>query len=92
MSPGGRRRLKAPEKAVPERKLSGRDEVWRAFAAANDAHRAFVRRCHGVDVNRARFPNPFVPLRFRLATGLAVMVAHHRRHVCQLARALERAR
>jgi hypothetical protein len=65
-----------------------REETWQAFVAANDVFRGFVRRCHGLDINRIRFANPFAPLRLTVATGLAAVVAHHRRHVWQAARAL----
>ena len=37
-----------------------------------------------VDVTRATFQNPFIPIiRMRVATGLAVLAGHDRRHLWQ---------
>jgi hypothetical protein len=41
----------------------------------------------GIEFNRVRFKNPFVPLlRFTVGTGLMVINAHDRRHLWQAER------
>jgi hypothetical protein len=45
-----------------------------------------------IDLASVRFPNPFMPgMRFSLATGLHIIVAHERRHLWQAWRAREAA-
>jgi hypothetical protein len=88
LEPPVRFRAKAPRIIVPA-PARGREDAWRAFLAANDRYRDFVRAGSGLDLNRTRFKNPLAPgVRFTLGTGLVVMLAHHRRHVCQMERAL----
>jgi hypothetical protein len=83
MEPPVRRRFRAPRAARPEPALQP-GPTWRAFRAANDELRGMLADCRRVDVNRIRFPNPFVKgLRFTVGTGLVLMVVHHRRHVWQ---------
>jgi hypothetical protein len=91
MEPPVKRRYTAPPKARPARAATSRDEARRRFLGAGEAFRGLAQRCERVDVNRRRFPNPFAPLRFTLGTGLVLMVVHHRRHVCQMERALRAA-
>jgi hypothetical protein len=91
LEPPVRFRAKAARIIVPA-PTRERNDGWRRFVEANDAFRAFVRRTEGAGINRIRFPNPFAPVRFTVATGLAAMLAHHRRHVCQMERAIEMAR
>jgi hypothetical protein len=46
--------------------------------------RAFLQKYADIDLAGVRFHNPFVRgLRFSLATGLHVIVAHERRHLSQ---------
>ena len=46
--------------------------------------RAFLRAGADLDLTGVRFPNPFVRgVRFSLATGFNVIVAHERRHLWQ---------
>lgn len=77
------RRLKAPAKSRP-RPAGTRDEIMTAFHAAHATIREIVRRAAEIDVNRATFPNPFLPLvRVRVGTGLRILTAHDRRHLWQ---------
>jgi hypothetical protein len=87
LEPPVRRKVKAPKIVAPAASRR-RDEGWRDFVAANDSYREFAHRCEQIDVNRIRFRNPFAPVRFTIGTGLVLMVAHHRRHVWQMERAI----
>lgn len=83
MEPPVRRRLRAPGKIVP-RTTRTREEILRSFEEAHDRVRGLVRAAADIDVNRATFPNPFYRfVRVRVGTGLRVVTAHDRRHVCQ---------
>ena len=54
------------------------------FELAQGAVGEFLHRYAGVDLRRASFPNPFLGgVRFSLATGLHVILAHERRHLWQ---------
>lgn len=54
------------------------------FLASQDEVRTLLRTYAGIDLAGVRFPNPFVRgVRFSLATGLHVIVAHERRHLWQ---------
>jgi hypothetical protein len=63
---------------------AGRESVARCL----DAHREFIEfmnACSNVDLNRAKFKNPFLPfIRFRFSDGFAIAVAHSERHVLQI--------
>ena len=84
MEPPVRLKLRTPRRMRPApRKLKA--EVWPEFVRQHTHLRAFVSdECPGVDLNRAIFQNPFVPLiRMRAGTGLGVLAAHDRRHLWQ---------
>jgi hypothetical protein len=67
-------------------------DAFACYAASQDDVRAFLRAYADLDLARVRFPNPFVPgVRFSLATGLHVIVAHERRHLWQAWRVREAA-
>ena len=70
--------------AIKPRPARSRDEILAAFHQAHDALRSLIREAAEVDVNRATFPNPFIPLiKVRVSTGLHVVAAHDRRHLWQ---------
>jgi hypothetical protein len=74
---------KAPAKIQPRPSPALADAV-RDFLASQDEVRTFLRSYADIDLAGVRFPNPFVRgVRFSLATGLHVIVAHERRHLWQ---------
>ena len=84
MEPPVRLKIKTARRMRPApRRLKA--EVWPEFVRQHKQLREFVSGdCAGVDLNRARFRNPFVPLVWmRAGTGLNVMTAHDRRHLWQ---------
>ena len=83
MEPPVKRRMPAP---APSRPGSGlpREEVLRRYHEAHVMVRGLIRDAASIDINRATFKNPFVPLiRVRVVTGLHVIAAHDRRHLWQ---------
>jgi hypothetical protein len=77
---------KAPPKITP---VSSRVEltVLDRFLKGNDGNRAMLDRAAPLDVNRLRFPNPFIPLvRFTVGTGLEILAKHESRHLLQAER------
>jgi hypothetical protein len=83
MEPPVKRRLRAPRKAIPQT-TRAREEIMRAFADGHALTRGTIRAAADIDVNRARFVNPFIRfIRWTIGTGLQVGPAHDRRHVWQ---------
>lgn len=83
MEPPVKRRLRAPRQSKPMLKKDRR-AILDAYRAGHDLVRGLIADAAGIDINRARFPNPFIPLlRFSIATGLLVIAAHDRRHLWQ---------
>lgn len=83
MEPPVKRRLRAPRRSKPMLK-NDRRAILDAYRAGHDLVRGLIADAAGIDINRARFPNPFIPLlRFSIATGLLVIAAHDRRHLWQ---------
>jgi hypothetical protein len=83
LEPPVTRKMSAPRKIRPRPSPPLADSLA-AFLASQEEVRSFLRLCADIDVNRARFPNPFIRgLRFSLATGLHVIAAHDRRHLWQ---------
>jgi hypothetical protein len=77
---------KAPRLIVP-RTAPPLADAFASYAASQDDVHAFLRANADLDLARVRFPNPFIPgVRFSLATGLHVIVAHERRHLWQARR------
>ncbi|KAA6463302.1 DinB family protein [Acidobacteria bacterium AB60] len=77
------RRTRAPRMVVPATSTQF-DEAAAAFSAAHAQVRAYLLANADLDLNRMRFPNPFVRgIRFSVATGLQVIAAHERRHLWQ---------
>lgn len=78
-----RRRSRAPRLIVPRHEPALQD-AFTSFCASQADVRAFLRMVADLDLARIRFPNPFIRgVRFSMATGLHVIVAHERRHVWQ---------
>ena len=81
--PPARMKLKTPRVALPPLDKP-RDAVMRTYHESHDLVRRLIVDAADVDVNRATFQNPFIPLvRMRVATGLAILAAHDRRHLWQ---------
>lgn len=87
-------KLKSPRRIRP-RSAPPLTETFTSFVASQADVCAFLRAHADLDLGGIRFPNPFVPgIRFSLATGLHVIVAHERRHLWQawsVRRVIERA-
>jgi hypothetical protein len=84
-------KLKAPGKIRP-RTAPPLSDAYAAFVASQKDARAFLREFAELDLASITFPNPFIGgLRFSLATGLHVIVAHNKRHLWQAWRVLEKA-
>jgi uncharacterized damage-inducible protein DinB len=84
-------KLKAPGKIKP-RTAPPLSDAFTAFMASQRDARAFLREFAELDLAGVTFPNPFIGgLRFSLATGLHVIVAHNKRHLWQAWRVLEKA-
>lgn len=78
-----RRKIRAPRLIVPRHEPT-LEEAFTSFCASRADVRAFLRAVADLDLARIRFPNPFIRgIRFSLATGLHVIVAHERRHLWQ---------
>jgi hypothetical protein len=76
-------KLKAPKKIRP-RTAPPLSDALGAFVATQRDARAFLREHADLDLAGVTFPNPFIPgVRFSLATGLHVIVAHEKRHLWQ---------
>lgn len=83
MEPPVKRRFRAPGKVIP-RTTKTRDEIVRGFAEGHRVLRELIRAAADIDVNRARFANPFLGfIRWTVGTGLSVGPAHDRRHIWQ---------
>jgi|SRR6478735_5761488 len=76
-------RLTAPRSIRPRPSPPLADAIA-GFLSAQDDVRRFLRMYSAIDLAGVRFPNPFIHgVRFSLATGLHVIVAHERRHLLQ---------
>lgn len=86
-----RLKSKAP-KSIRPRTSPPLHDATRQFMTSQAEVREFLRTYSDVDLAGVRFPNPFVAgVRFSLATGLHVILAHERRHLWQAARVREAA-
>ena len=83
LEPPVRLRTSAPGKIKPMPSRT-RAEIMRAYRAAHDAVRETISAAAAVDINRATFANPFLPMvAMKVSTGLNVLTAHDRRHLWQ---------
>jgi hypothetical protein len=84
-------KLKAPQKIRP-RTAPPLSDALGAFVATQHDARAFLREFADLDLAGVTFVNPFIPgVRFSLATGLHVIVAHEKRHLWQARNVREQA-
>ena len=83
LEPPVKRRTSAPAKIKP-RPVTSRVEILAAYHRAHDDLRRLVADAAAIDINRATFSNPFLPLiKVRVATAFKVIAAHDRRHLWQ---------
>lgn len=88
IEPPPKRRFRAPSKSQPPSE-AGKLEVLLHFRAAQANVRGFLRQYAELDLNRIRFPNPFLPgIRFTCGTAFHILNAHTRRHLWQARRVL----
>ena len=60
------------------------------FVESHKALREIVESWDSIDLNRVRYPNPFIPVvKFTVGTGLLIANAHDRRHLWQAQRVKE---
>lgn len=86
LEPPVKRRTRAPRKIQP-RSTGTREDIMRGYAEAHERIRQLAMRAAALDVNRATFSNPFLPLiRVRVGTAFRVICAHDRRHLWQAER------
>ncbi len=77
-------RLPIPPAIVPAASDLKKSDVLPAFLRIQEDVRAFAQACADLDLNRARFVNPFARgIRFSVGTGLLVIAAHDQRHLGQ---------
>jgi hypothetical protein len=89
MEPPPRVRFRAPSSIVPRHTGSGRARLEQFRASLREA-RALLAEAAELDLNRARFDNPFVRfVRFRTGAGFLILAAHGRRHLWQARRVRE---
>ena len=83
-------RTKAPQKIRP-RTSPPLDSAMEQFLASQREVVTFLRKFAAIDLAGVVFPNPFIRgVRFSLATGLHVLAAHERRHLCRHGKSGER--
>jgi hypothetical protein len=82
LEPPVKLRMPAPGKIVPAPRRPIAD-AEREFLASLQRYRRALTQAARLDANTLRFANPFAPIRFTVGAGLAVIVAHDRRHLWQ---------
>ncbi|HKT47847.1 MAG TPA: DinB family protein [Candidatus Acidoferrales bacterium] len=84
LEPPVRTKMKAPGKGVPAEKGEP-SQALDGFLASRGVIRRVTEAGAGMDLNRIRFRNPFIPLlRFTVGAGLLIINAHDRRHLWQM--------
>jgi len=84
-------RIKAPEIIQPK-SIPTIAQALAGFLASQQEVRNFLLSNAELDLAGIRFVHPFIPgLRFSLASGLSIILAHDRRHLWQARRAREAA-
>lgn len=83
LEPPPKFRLPAPRKIVPAPRKT-RAEVSEEWGRAQADLADLLREAAPLDLNAARFKNPFLPfVYFRVGTGFLVLETHERRHIVQ---------
>lgn len=84
LEPPVKLRVKAPQKFIPPTTLP-EDEVKKEFLRLKGVLRDRIARADDVDLARARFRSPAIPLvRFSLGVAFFLLQAHERRHLWQV--------
>lgn len=90
MEPPVKRRWRTRRGFVPPSQLS-KPDVLREFAELHDEVIGLLHTVDGYDLNGAKMQSPFVKwMRYKLGSGLALMIAHDRRHLWQAKEAVIR--
>jgi hypothetical protein len=77
------RRMRAPGAVSPPVAVEARAGL-KEFLRSQTAVSELLLECRHLDLNKIRFPNPFVPgLRFTVGAGFLIIAAHERRHLWQ---------
>lgn len=85
------RKLRAPKSICPREGLPLAD-AYAEFLSGQTLVRDFLEANADLDLAGTRFANPFMPgLRFSVASGLYIILAHERRHLWQAREVLRRA-
>ncbi len=83
LEPPPRLRMRAPRKIVPAARKS-RAEVGEEWTRLQAQLRDLLHEAAPLDLNQARFVNPFLHVvRFSVGTGFLVLETHERRHLLQ---------
>ncbi len=83
LEPPVKTRMRAPAKILPPSGWS-RDRIMQSFREAHERLRTHARAAADIDVNRAKFRNPFLPIfRVRVGSAFRILAAHDRRHIWQ---------
>ena len=77
-----RMKFKASKSTQPAPQLS-LDQVRAEFVRWQDELARRLREANGLDLQRAKEPFPFWPLKWSLGSFIQMMIAHERRHVYQ---------
>ena len=90
MEPPAGRRLRAPRAIAPPPFVEV-GAALREFQRSQAAVIELLMECRHLDLNKIRFPNPFVPgLRFTVGAGFLIIAAHERRHIWQASVAISK--
>jgi hypothetical protein len=82
--PPVRRRHRTQRKIRPASGRLHKAEVWPTFVRLHGQLASLLREGAQVDLNRARFANPFIPIVvMRAGTAFRMLAAHDRRHIWQ---------
>lgn len=84
-APPPRFRMRSPRRFTPppDRPMS---EIWPSFLTFQDRLQELIVHANGVDLARARVQSPVLGVvKFSLGNVLALMVAHEKRHLWQVA-------
>ena len=77
------RKIRAPKSILPRQNLS-MAEAYAEFLSSQKLIHEFLDANADLDLAGTRFVNPFIPgIRFSVASGLHLILAHERRHLWQ---------
>jgi len=83
LEPPVARRVRAPGAIQPPALVDARAAL-KEFQQSQSATIDLLMECRHLDLNKIRFPNPFIPgLRFTVGAGFLIIAAHERRHLWQ---------